>query len=94
LLAPTTPSVAFPIGEKTDDPLEMYLSDVYTVPINIAGICAVSVPAGFAHDLPVGLQIIGKPLGEETVLRVAHAFEQATAHHRRHPDVSTWEAVA
>jgi aspartyl-tRNA(Asn)/glutamyl-tRNA(Gln) amidotransferase subunit A len=94
LLAPTTPSVAFPIGEKTDDPLEMYLSDVYTVPINIAGICALSIPAGFAHGLPVGLQIIGKPLGEETVLRVAHAFEQATDHHHRHPDVSAWEAVA
>jgi aspartyl-tRNA(Asn)/glutamyl-tRNA(Gln) amidotransferase subunit A len=94
LLAPTTPSIAFPIGEKADDPLEMYLSDVYTVPVNIAGICALSIPAGFAHDLPVGLQIIGKPLGEETVLRVAHAFEQATDYHLRHPDVSTWAAVA
>jgi aspartyl-tRNA(Asn)/glutamyl-tRNA(Gln) amidotransferase subunit A len=94
LLAPTTPSVAFPIGEKTDDPLEMYLSDVYTVPINIAGTTAISIPAGFAHGLPVGLQIIGPPLGEETVLRVAHAFEEVTDHHLEHPDVSAWQAVA
>jgi aspartyl-tRNA(Asn)/glutamyl-tRNA(Gln) amidotransferase subunit A len=94
LLAPTTPSVAFPIGEKTDDPLEMYLSDVYTVPINIAGNCAISIPAGLAHGLPVGLQIIGPPLGEETVLRVAHAFEAVTDHHLQHPDVSAWQAVA
>lgn len=93
LVAPTTPSVAFPIGEKTDDPLDMYLSDVYTVPINIAGLCAISIPAGFAHDLPVGLQIIGKPLGEDTVLRVAHAFERATDHHLQHPDVTAWGAV-
>ena len=94
LLAPTTPSVAFPIGEKTEDPLEMYLSDVYTVPINIAGICAISVPAGLVGGLPVGLQIIGKPLGEETILRVAHAFEAATDHHTAHPDVAAWEAIA
>lgn len=94
LLAPTTPSVAFPIGEKTDDPLEMYLSDVYTVPINIAGICAISIPAGFVQGLPVGLQIIGKPLGEETILRAAHAFEAATEHANKHPDVNAWAAVA
>jgi aspartyl-tRNA(Asn)/glutamyl-tRNA(Gln) amidotransferase subunit A len=94
LLAPTTPSVAFPIGEKTNDPLEMYLSDVYTVPINIAGNCAISIPAGLAHGLPVGLQIIGPPLGEETVLRVAHAFEAVTDHHLQYPDVSAWQAVA
>jgi aspartyl-tRNA(Asn)/glutamyl-tRNA(Gln) amidotransferase subunit A len=94
LLAPTTPSVAFPIGEKTDDPLEMYLSDVYTVPVNIAGICAISIPAGFAEGLPVGLQVIGKPLGEEIILRAAHAFEAATGYHRVHPDVTTWEALA
>ncbi len=94
LLAPTTPSVAFPIGEKTDDPLEMYLSDVYTVPINIAGICAISIPAGFVQGLPVGLQIIGRPLGEETILRAAHAFEAATEHATRHPDVTAWAAVA
>jgi aspartyl-tRNA(Asn)/glutamyl-tRNA(Gln) amidotransferase subunit A len=94
LLAPTAPSVAFPIGAKTDDPLEMYLSDVYTVPINIAGICAISIPAGFVQGLPVGLQIIGKPLGEETILRTAHAFEAATEHSRMHPDVAAWEACA
>jgi aspartyl-tRNA(Asn)/glutamyl-tRNA(Gln) amidotransferase subunit A len=94
LLAPTTPSVAFPIGEKTDDPLEMYLSDVYTVPINIAGICAISVPAGLVQGLPVGLQVIGKPLGEETILRVARAFEAATVHGTAHPDVTAGGAIA
>lgn len=94
LLAPTTPSVAFPLGEKSNDPLEMYLSDVYTVPINIAGICGISIPAGLAGGLPVGLQVIGPALGEETILRVAHAFEQATEHHRAHPDAAAWEEVA
>jgi aspartyl-tRNA(Asn)/glutamyl-tRNA(Gln) amidotransferase subunit A len=94
LLAPTTPSVAFRIGEKTDDPLKMYLSDVYTVPVNIAGICAISVPAGLIHGLPVGLQIIGKPLGEETILHVAHAFQVATNHHNVHPDPTAWEPIA
>ena len=87
LIAPTTPTVAFRLGEKTSDPLSMYLSDVYTVPINIAGICAVSIPAGLAHGLPVGLQILGRPLGEETILRVAHAFERATEHHRARPEM-------
>ncbi|HEX6507091.1 MAG TPA: Asp-tRNA(Asn)/Glu-tRNA(Gln) amidotransferase subunit GatA [Chloroflexota bacterium] len=85
LVAPTTPSVAFPIGAKIDDPLEMYLSDVYTVPINIAGICAISIPAGFSNGLPIGLQIIGPALGEETILRVADAFEGATDFHEQHP---------
>jgi aspartyl-tRNA(Asn)/glutamyl-tRNA(Gln) amidotransferase subunit A len=87
LVAPTTPSVAFRIGEKVDDPLQMYLSDVYTVPINIAGVCAISIPAGFSDGLPIGLQIIGKPLGEETILRAANAFERATEFHSAHPDV-------
>ena len=85
LITPTTPTVAFRIGEKTSDPLEMYLSDVYTVPINIAGICGMSLPAGFSDGLPVGLQILARPLGETTMLRVAHAFERATDYHKRHP---------
>ncbi len=86
LIAPTTPTPAFKIGEKTDDPLQMYLSDVYTVPINLAGVPGISIPCGFnAAGLPIGLQIIGKPFDEATVLRVAYAFEQQTDYHRRKP---------
>jgi aspartyl-tRNA(Asn)/glutamyl-tRNA(Gln) amidotransferase subunit A len=86
LIAPIAPTPAFKIGEKTDDPLQMYLSDVYTVPVNLAGIPGISIPCGFnAAGLPIGLQIIGKPFDEATVLRVAYAFEQQTDHHRRKP---------
>jgi len=77
LLAPTSPTVAFGIGAKVDDPLAMYLNDVCTIPVNLAGLPGLSVPSGLSDGLPVGLQIIGKPLGEATVLRVAHAYEQA-----------------
>ena len=87
LLTPTSPSVAFRLGEKTSDPLQMYLSDVYTVPINIAGVCGISIPAGFSDGLPVGLQVLGRPLGEPTILRVADAFQRATEHHLAHPDL-------
>ena len=78
LVTPTSPTTSFKIGEKTDDPLQMYLSDVCTMPVNIAGIPGISVPAGFVDGLPVGLQILGKPLSEETLFRVAYAYEQAT----------------
>jgi aspartyl-tRNA(Asn)/glutamyl-tRNA(Gln) amidotransferase subunit A len=88
LVAPTAPTPAFKIGEKTDDPLQMYLSDVFTVPVNLAGIPGISIPCGFsAAGLPIGLQIIGKPFDEETLLRVAYAFEQITAYHRRKPSL-------
>jgi aspartyl-tRNA(Asn)/glutamyl-tRNA(Gln) amidotransferase subunit A len=84
ILTPVAPTPAFKIGEKVDDPLQMYLSDIFTIPVNLAGTCAISVPAGFSADgLPIGLQLIGKPFGEETVLRAAHAFEQATEWHCR-----------
>jgi aspartyl-tRNA(Asn)/glutamyl-tRNA(Gln) amidotransferase subunit A len=76
LLAPVTPTTAFKIGEKSGDPFEMYLNDVFTLPVNIAGLPGISVPAGFVDGLPVGLQIIGKPFDEATVLRVARAYEQ------------------
>jgi aspartyl-tRNA(Asn)/glutamyl-tRNA(Gln) amidotransferase subunit A len=85
LIGPTSPTVAFPLGSRSSDPLQMYLLDVYTVPINIAGLCGISIPAGFFQGLPVGLQIIGKPLGEATILRAADAFERATSFHREHP---------
>jgi aspartyl-tRNA(Asn)/glutamyl-tRNA(Gln) amidotransferase subunit A len=84
ILTPVAPTPAFKIGEKADDPLKMYLSDIFTIPVNLAGTCALSVPAGFSADnLPIGLQLIGKPFGEETILRAAHAFEQATEWHTR-----------
>jgi aspartyl-tRNA(Asn)/glutamyl-tRNA(Gln) amidotransferase subunit A len=79
--------VPFKIGEKMDDPLQMYLSDVCTLPINIAGLPAISVPAGFANELPIGMQIIGKPFDEETILKIAHAYQQATEWHKRRPNI-------
>ena len=87
LITPTSPTVPFKIGEKTDDPLAMYLSDVCTLPINIAGVPGISVPAGFADGLPIGMQIIGRHFGEETLLRVAYAYEQATEWHKRRAEV-------
>ena len=83
LISPTCPSVAFKIGEKIEDPIQMYLSDVCTIPVNLAGLPAISIPCGFHDGLPIGLQIIGKPFDESTILRVAYAFEQATDFHRR-----------
>jgi aspartyl-tRNA(Asn)/glutamyl-tRNA(Gln) amidotransferase subunit A len=85
LVTPTSPTVPFRIGEKADTPLQMYLSDVCTMPVNIAGIPGISVPAGFVDGLPVGLQIIGKPFSEEILLRVAYAYEQAMEWHKRRP---------
>jgi aspartyl-tRNA(Asn)/glutamyl-tRNA(Gln) amidotransferase subunit A len=87
LITPTSPTVPFKIGEKTDDPLAMYLSDVCTLPINIAGVPGVSIPAGFVNGLPVGMQIIGKHFAEETVLRVAYAYEQATEWHKQKANI-------
>jgi len=85
IVAPTSPTVAFKIGEKVDDPLQMYLSDIFTLSVNLAGICGISIPCGFADGLPVGLQIMGRPFAEETILRVAYAYEQATEWHKRKP---------
>jgi len=87
LVTPTSPTVPFKIGEKVDDPLQMYLSDVCTLPINIAGLPAISIPAGFADGLPIGMQIIGKPFAEETILKVAYAYEQATEWHKKRPEI-------
>jgi len=85
IAAPTTPTVAFRIGEKIDDPLQMYLSDVFTLSMNLAGICGLSMPCGFSDGLPIGLQLIGPAFGEERVLRLAYAYEQATDWHTRRP---------
>jgi len=86
IATPTTPTAAFRVGEKTDDPLQMYLSDIFTISVNLAGVPGISVPCGFTPDnLPIGLQIIGKHFDEETVLKAAYAFEQATKWHKRKP---------
>jgi aspartyl-tRNA(Asn)/glutamyl-tRNA(Gln) amidotransferase subunit A len=82
---PTTPTPAFRLGEKTADPLQMYLADVFTVPANLAGLPGLSVPAGLVGGLPVGLQLLGRPFDEATLLRAGHAYQQATGHHRLCP---------
>ena len=87
LVSPTSPSVAFPLGDKTADPYMMYLNDVFTQPANIAGIPAISVPAGMSDGLPVGLQFMASHLQEEKLLRAAHAYEQATDWHTLQPDL-------
>ena len=87
IVSATSPTVAFELGAKTADPVQMYLSDVLTLPANIAGISGISVPAGMSDGLPVGLQILGKALGEETIFRIAHAFEQATDWRKLRPNL-------
>ncbi len=89
LVGPVTPTVAFRLGEKVDDPLQMYLSDVYTVPLNLAGVPGISVPCGAVGGLPVGLQVIGRAFDEQTIFNVAHAFEQATPFHAHRPPVGS-----
>ena len=84
---PTTPTTAFRLGEKTEDPLQMYLADVFTVPANLAGLPGLSVPCGLASGLPVGLQLVGRPFEEATLLRLGGAFEQATRHHEDFPPI-------
>ena len=87
LVTPTSPVVAFPVGDKTGDPLQMYLIDVCTLPVNIAGLPALSVPCGFSEGLPVGMQLIGPHLSEPTLLQIGHAYEQATEWHRQRPEL-------
>jgi aspartyl-tRNA(Asn)/glutamyl-tRNA(Gln) amidotransferase subunit A len=88
IMTPVAPTPAFKIGEKVDDPLRMYLSDIFTIPVNLAGTCAMAVPSGFsASGLPIGLQLIGRPFGEEAILRAGHAFEQATEWHTRKAEI-------
>ena len=96
VVTPATPTAAFKIGEKSGDPLQMYLSDIFTISCNLAGICGISIPCGFTGEpqpstlnpqprLPIGLQLLGKPFGEETLLRIAHAFEQSTTWYKEKP---------
>ncbi len=92
ILSPTCPTPAFSIGEKVSDPLAMYLTDVFTVTCNIAGICGISLPCGFTtgdQPLPIGLQLLGPAFGEKTLLRAARMYEQATPWHQRRPNLAT-----
>ena len=89
IIGPTTPTVAFPLGDKTDDPLQMYLADIYTISSNLAGLPAMSIPCGSGqHNMPVGLQIIGPWFGESTMLNVAHQYQQASDWHTRLPEMA------
>lgn len=85
IITPTTPTTAFKIGEKTSDPLSMYLSDIATIPVNLAGLPAISIPCGMSNNLPIGMQIIGRAFDEETLIRVAFSYEQETNWHKLKP---------
>jgi aspartyl-tRNA(Asn)/glutamyl-tRNA(Gln) amidotransferase subunit A len=87
IIGPTAPTTAFRIGEQVDDPLTMYLNDIMTIPVSLAGLPAISIPCGLSNGLPVGLQLIAKPFNESTILRAAHAFEQHTEHHQSGPQL-------
>jgi aspartyl-tRNA(Asn)/glutamyl-tRNA(Gln) amidotransferase subunit A len=93
VISPTSPVPAFNLGERTADPLQMYLADIFTIAANLAGICGISVPCGFAevdgHRLPIGLQLLGKPLDEARILQIAHAYEQSTDWHKARPPIAS-----
>ena len=88
IVAPTSPTVAFRIGARTDDPVQMYLADVFTIPANMAGIPGIAVPCGFSDGLPVSLQVLGRSFDEQGILRIAHAYEQAAGWHKQHPNIA------
>jgi aspartyl-tRNA(Asn)/glutamyl-tRNA(Gln) amidotransferase subunit A len=98
LISPTSPVPAFKLGERTADPLQMYLADIFTIAANLAGICGISVPCGFAevdgHRLPIGLQLLGKPLDEARILQIAHAYEQSTDWHKARSPIASAERKA
>lgn len=85
IMGPTSPHTAFAIGSQNDDPVTMYLEDIYTIAVNLAGLPGISIPAGFINNLPVGLQIVGKDFAEAQLLNVAHKFQQATDWHKKAP---------
>lgn len=87
IVAPTSPTVAFQLGARVDDPLQMYLADIFTIPANMAGLPGIAIPCGFSEGMPVSLQVMGPAFGEEQVLRAAHAYEQATEWHKRTPSL-------
>jgi aspartyl-tRNA(Asn)/glutamyl-tRNA(Gln) amidotransferase subunit A len=86
ILGPTTPTPAFKIGEKTDDPISMYLSDIYTIAVNLAGLPGMSIPAGFVKGLPIGMQLIGNYFAEARLLNAAHGYQKATDWHTKSPE--------
>ncbi len=86
IAGPTSPTAAFKLGEKTSDPISMYLSDIYTIAVNLAGLPGISIPAGFSHRLPVGLQLIGNYFAEATLLNAAHQYQKVTDWHTRTPE--------
>jgi aspartyl-tRNA(Asn)/glutamyl-tRNA(Gln) amidotransferase subunit A len=92
LVSPTSPVPAFKLGERVADPLQMYLADIFTIAANLAGICGISVPCGFAeidgNRLPIGLQFLGKALDEARILQIAHAYEQSTDWHKARPAIA------
>jgi len=88
IVAPTSPTVAFEIGARTDDPVAMYLADIWTIPANMAGIPGVAIPCGFSEGMPVSLQVFGKAFDEATMLKVAHAYEQSEIWHTQHPTLA------
>ncbi|HET7809888.1 MAG TPA: amidase family protein, partial [Steroidobacteraceae bacterium] len=94
LMGPTAPDVAFPIGAKASDPIQMYLNDIYTIGANLAGVPAMSIPCGFVRDLPVGLQICGPHFAEAKLLNVAHAYQKETDWHRRIPAAYSKEVLS
>ena len=87
LITPPSPVTAFKIGEKIGDPVQMYLIDVCTLPVNIAGLPGLSVPCGFSDGLPVGMQLIGPQLSEPALLRLGYAYQQATGWHKKLPEL-------
>ncbi|WP_061840262.1 Asp-tRNA(Asn)/Glu-tRNA(Gln) amidotransferase subunit GatA [Tetragenococcus halophilus] len=87
ILGPTTPTVAFGLGEKIDDPVTMYTNDVLTIPVNLAGLPGMSLPCGFSNDLPIGLQLIGNHFDEETIYKAAYSFEQTTDFHNKKSEI-------
>jgi aspartyl-tRNA(Asn)/glutamyl-tRNA(Gln) amidotransferase subunit A len=98
LISPTSPVPAFKFGERTADPLQMYLADIFTSPANLAGICGISVPCGFVevdgHRLPIGLQLLGKALDEARILQIAHGYEQSTDWHKARPSITAEKETA
>ena len=85
IMGPTSPGTAFKVGEKASDPVQMYLSDIYTIAVNLAGLPGMSIPCGFAQDLPVGLQLIGNYFAEAKLLNVAHRYQLVSDWHTRAP---------
>jgi aspartyl-tRNA(Asn)/glutamyl-tRNA(Gln) amidotransferase subunit A len=98
VISPTSPVPAFKLGERVADPLQMYLADVFTIAANLAGICGITVPCGFAdmdgHRLPIGLQLLGKAFDEARILQIAHAYEQSTDWHKAGPPIAADERKA